>query len=171
MSSRASPASRGRGRARAVFAKSPADDRRSAGSGMIRRDNPVSAARGSRRNPAPSRIAGGYIRRPPRYCPAASSQASGRADRRRTMVAEATGGPTWYTEFNVVTGLSARSFGDLKFYVTRIAAGRVTRGLPGALQRCGYKTVSLYPTYGDFLSARTFQKAAGVEQFIDMADM
>ena len=91
--------------------------------------------------------------------------------KRRTMIAEATGGPTWYTEFNVVTGLSARSFGDLKFYVTRIAAGRVTRGLPQALQRCGYKTISLYPTYGDFLSARTFQKAAGVEQFIDMADM
>ena len=47
----------------------------------------------------------------------------------------------------------------------------MTRGLPAALQRCGYKTVSLYPTYGDFLSARTFQKAAGVEQFIDMAEM
>ncbi|HKU05072.1 MAG TPA: sulfatase-like hydrolase/transferase [Bradyrhizobium sp.] len=91
--------------------------------------------------------------------------------KQRTFVAEATGGPTWYTEFNVITGLSARSFGDLKFYVTRIAAGRVTRGLPAALQRCGYKTVSLYPTYGDFLSARTFQKALGVDEFIDMAGM
>ena len=91
--------------------------------------------------------------------------------KQRTMVAEATGGPTWYTEFNVLTGMSARSFGDLKFYVTRIAAGRVTRGLPQALQRCGYKTVSLYPTYGDFLGARAFQKGVGVEQFIDMADM
>jgi phosphoglycerol transferase MdoB-like AlkP superfamily enzyme len=89
----------------------------------------------------------------------------------RTMVAEATGGPTWYTEFNVLTGMSARSFGDLKFYVTRIAAGRVTRGLPQALQRCGYKTVSLYPTYGDFLGARSFQKGVGIEQFIDMAQM
>jgi phosphoglycerol transferase MdoB-like AlkP superfamily enzyme len=91
--------------------------------------------------------------------------------KQRTMIAESTGGPTWYTEFNVLTGLSARSFGDLKFYVTRIAAGRVTRGLPHALQRCGYKTVSLYPTYGDFLGARAFQKGTGVEQFIDMADM
>jgi hypothetical protein len=91
--------------------------------------------------------------------------------KRRTMIAESTGGPTWYTEFNVLTGLSARSFGDLKFYVTRIAAGRVTRGLPQALQNCGYKTISLYPTYGDFLGARTFQKAVGVEQFIDMAEM
>ena len=91
--------------------------------------------------------------------------------KQRTMIAESTGGPTWYTEFNVLTGLSARSFGDLKFYVTRIAAGRVTRGLPQALQRCGYKTVSLYPTYGDFLGARTFQKGTGVERFIDMAEM
>jgi len=91
--------------------------------------------------------------------------------KQRTFVAEATGGPTWYTEFNVVAGLSARSFGDLKFYVTRITAGRVTHGLPGALQRCGYKTVSLYPTYGDFLSARAFQKALGVDEFIDMAAM
>jgi phosphoglycerol transferase MdoB-like AlkP superfamily enzyme len=91
--------------------------------------------------------------------------------KQRTMIAESTGGPTWYTEFNVLTGLSARSFGDLKFYVTRIAAGRVTRGLPQALQRCGYKTVSLYPTYGDFLSARAFQKGTGVGEFIDMADM
>ncbi len=91
--------------------------------------------------------------------------------KQRTMIAESTGGPTWYTEFNVLTGLSARSFGDLKFYVTRIAAGRVTRGLPQALQRCGYKTVSLYPTYGDFLGARAFQKGTGVEEFIDMAAM
>lgn len=91
--------------------------------------------------------------------------------KQRTMIAESTGGPTWYTEFNVLTGLSARSFGNLKFYVTRIAAGRVTRGLPQALQRCGYKTVSLYPTYGDFLSARAFQKGTGVEEFIDMAEM
>jgi hypothetical protein len=90
---------------------------------------------------------------------------------RRVMIAEATGGPTWYTEFNVLTGMSVRSFGDLKFYVTRIAAGRVTRGLPQALQRCGYETFSLYPTYGDFLSARTFQQGAGIGHFIDMADM
>jgi len=91
--------------------------------------------------------------------------------KQRTMIAESTGGPTWYTEYNLLTGLSARSFGDLKFYVTRIAAGRVTRGLPQALQRCGYKTVSLYPTYGDFLGARAFQKGTGVEEFIDMAAM
>ena len=91
--------------------------------------------------------------------------------RQRSFVTESSGGPTWYTEFNVLTGLSARSFGALKFYVTRIAAGKVTRGLPRALQRCGYRTFSLYPTYGNFLSARNFQTSAGIGEFIDMAAM
>lgn len=89
----------------------------------------------------------------------------------RRLLTEATGGPTWYTEYNVLTGLSARSFGRLMFYVTRIAAGRVERGLPQALRRCGYKTVSLYPAYGAFLSARRFQKTAGVERMIDSKEM
>ena len=91
--------------------------------------------------------------------------------RRRSMIAESTGGPTWYTEFNVLTGLSAQSFGRLRYYVTRIAAGRITQGLPQALQRCGYRTFSLYPSYGNFLSARSFQESVGIEGFIDAADM
>ena len=91
--------------------------------------------------------------------------------KKRLLLTEATGGPTWYTEYNVLTGLSARSFGRLMFYVTRIAAGRVERGLPQALRRCGYKTVSLYPAYGAFLSARRFQRSAGVERLIDAKEM
>lgn len=89
----------------------------------------------------------------------------------RELLTEATGGPTWYTEYNVLTGLSARSFGRLMFYVTRIAAGRVERGLPQALRRCGYKTISLYPAYGAFLSARRFQKSAGVDRMLDSKEM
>jgi len=89
----------------------------------------------------------------------------------RTFMAEASGGPTWYTEFNVLMGLSAQSFGKMKYYVTRIAAGHITRGLPQSLKRCGYRTFSLYPSYGNFLSARKFQHSAGVSGFVDAADM
>ncbi len=89
----------------------------------------------------------------------------------RTFVAEAAGGPTWYTEFNVLMGLSARSFGKMQYYVTRIAAGHISRGLPQSLKRCGYRTFSLYPSYGNFLSARKFQHSAGVGGFVDAADM
>jgi hypothetical protein len=89
----------------------------------------------------------------------------------RSLLVEGSGGPTWYTEYNVLTGLSARSYGRLSYYVTRIAAGRVKRGLPGALHRCGYKTISLYPAYGAFLSAKKFQETAGIRRFLDSADM
>jgi len=89
----------------------------------------------------------------------------------RSFGVEGTGGPTWYTEYNVLTGLSARSFGKMMFYVTRIAAGRVERGLPQTLRRCGYKTYSLYPAPGAFLSARAFQHSAGVERMIDSTEM
>jgi hypothetical protein len=89
----------------------------------------------------------------------------------RSFIVEGSGGPTWYTEYNVLTGLSARSYGRLMFYVTRIAAGRVERGLPKSLRRCGYHTFSLYPAYGAFLDARRFQTTTGVERFIDSREM
>ncbi|HEX4556516.1 MAG TPA: sulfatase-like hydrolase/transferase [Xanthobacteraceae bacterium] len=90
--------------------------------------------------------------------------------KQRSLIVEATGGPTWYAEYSVLTGLSARSFGRLKFYVTRIAAGRVERGLPRALHRCGYKTFTLYPDSGSFMGARAFQKTTGIDRFVDMSE-
>src|SRR4029079_12919255 len=89
----------------------------------------------------------------------------------RSFLVEGSGGPTWYTEYNVLTGLSVRSFGRFKFNVTRIAAGRVERGLPRALRRCGYKTFTLYPYWGAFLNARMFHTTTGIEHFIDLKDM
>ena len=64
-------------------------------------------------------------------------------------------------------GLSARSFGRFAYYVTQIAAGRVERGLPTALRRCGYRTFSLYPARGAFMSAKSFQTTTGVQTFVD----
>lgn len=85
----------------------------------------------------------------------------------RTLLVEGPGGPSWYTEYNVVTGLSARSFGRFVDFVTRIAAGRVERGLPRTLRNCGFNTFTLYPMYGSFLSAERFQTTAGTENFLD----
>jgi hypothetical protein len=90
---------------------------------------------------------------------------------RRSFVVEGAGGPTWYTEYNVLSGLSARSYGRFAEFVTRVAAGRVERGLPRALQRCGYKTFSLYPWMGAFLGARSFQTAIGIDGFLDAKDL
>ena len=89
----------------------------------------------------------------------------------RTFLVEGAGGPTWYTEYNVLSGLSARSYGHFAEFVTRIAAGRVTRSLPNALHNCGYRTYSVYPWLGAFLSARNFQKTLGIDHFYDAKDL
>ncbi len=89
----------------------------------------------------------------------------------RKLVVEGAGGPSWFTEYNVLTGLSARSYGRFATSVTRIAAGRVSRGLPHSLSRCGYKTFSLYPFYGAFLGSRAFQTTAGIAHYLDMLDL
>ena len=89
----------------------------------------------------------------------------------RKLVVEGAGGPSWFTEYNVLTGLSARSYGRFATSVTRIAAGHVRRGLPHSLSRCGYKTFTLYPFYGAFLGSRAFQTTAGIEHYEDMHDL
>jgi hypothetical protein len=89
----------------------------------------------------------------------------------RALLVEGAGGPSWYTEYNVLTGLSVKSYGRFADFVTRIAADRVMRGLPRALRHCGYKTYSLYPANGWFGGARAFQKSAGIEHFLDARDL
>lgn len=91
--------------------------------------------------------------------------------KQRDLIVEGAGGPSWYTEYNVFAGLSARSFGKFSYFVTRIAGGRVERGLPNALRRCGYRTFSLYPAYGAFMGTRTFQASTGVQNFFDRTAM
>jgi len=89
----------------------------------------------------------------------------------RRLVVEGVGGPSWFAEFNVLTGLSVRSFGRFATSVTRIAAGHVHRGLPRLLNRCGYHTFSLYPFYGSFLDSRAFQTTTGISHYLDMRDL
>jgi hypothetical protein len=89
----------------------------------------------------------------------------------RKFMAESNGGPSWFTEYNVLAGLSSRSFGRFAYFVTRIAAGRVERGLPLALRRCGYATLSLYPAFGDFMGAHAFQATTGMQHFHDAQDL
>jgi hypothetical protein len=91
--------------------------------------------------------------------------------RERKLLVEGVGGPSWFTEYNVLTGLSVRSFGRFATSVTRIAAGHVYRGLPRVLRRCGYETFSLYPFYGSFLGSRVFHTTTGIAHYLDMQDL
>jgi hypothetical protein len=85
----------------------------------------------------------------------------------RKLLVEGAGGPSWFTEYNMLTGLSVRSYGRFAESVTRLAAGHVERGLAHALRGCGYRTFSMYPYYGAFVGARRFHTGAGIERFFD----
>jgi len=87
--------------------------------------------------------------------------------KQRRFMVESNGGASWFAEYNVLAGLSSRSFGRFSYFLTRVAAGRVERGLPRTLQRCGYRTYTLYPANGAFMSARSFHASAGIEHFLD----
>ena len=90
----------------------------------------------------------------------------------RKFLAESNGGPSWYTEYNVLAGSVLALVRPLRLF--RHAAspsGRVERGLPLALRRCGYETLSLYPAFGAFMSARSFQTTTGIEHFYDAHDL
>ena len=89
----------------------------------------------------------------------------------RKMLVEGAGGPSWFTEYNVLSGLSVRSYGRFQFFVTRIAAGRVERGLASSLRRCGYSTHAIYPAFGGFLAARSFYMGTGIDDFVDGIDL
>jgi len=91
--------------------------------------------------------------------------------KQRQFMVESNGGASWFAEYNVLAGLSSRSFGRFSYFLPRVAAGRVERGLPRALVRCGYRTYSLYPSLGAFMSARGFHTSTGIEHFLDSRAM
>ena len=44
-------------------------------------------------------------------------------------------------------------------------------GSAARIERCGYKTFSLYPFYGSFFGSRAFQTTAGIANYLDMLDL
>src|SRR5262249_32590898 len=85
----------------------------------------------------------------------------------RAFVVEGAGGPSWYTEYNVLSGLSVRSYGRFAESVTRLAGGGVKRGLLYALRECGYTIYTLFSWFGAFAGARAFQTPPAIKLSLD----
>ena len=83
----------------------------------------------------------------------------------RSLVVEGAGGPSWYTEYNILTGLSVRSYGRFADSVTRLAAGHVKRGLPYVLRNCGYRTTRFIPGSGALSVRGIFRPQPGSSTF------
>src|SRR5260370_12563933 len=65
--------------------------------------------------------------------------------RSRSFMVEGVGGPSWETEYNVLAGLSVKSFGRFPYFVPPIAAHPAEPDLPRTPARFGSPTHTLYP--------------------------
>ena len=92
--------------------------------------------------------------------------------KQRSFVVEGVGGPSWFTEYNVLTGLSARSYGRFADFVTRIAAGRVERGLPQALRTLRLQDLQPLSVHGRLPGrAPRSRPRPAFEHFLDAKDL
>src|SRR5262249_49630181 len=57
---------------------------------------------------------------------------------------ETYGGGSWVTEFALLTGISAKAFGDMRMFVQVLMEGRLKETLPQELANCGYRTLMLF---------------------------
>ena len=80
---------------------------------------------------------------------------------------ETVGGGTWLTDFTVLTGLSTRSFGNLRNFVGNFMTGRLHHSLPQYLKACGYETSIVYPASADFAGVGRFYRSIGFDRVID----
>ena len=80
---------------------------------------------------------------------------------------ETFGGGTWLTDFSVLTGLSTRSFGNLRNFAANFMTGRLHHSLPQYLKACGYETAIVYPASAGFAGVGRFYEAIGFDHVID----
>ena len=86
--------------------------------------------------------------------------------RQLQFIVESHGGASWFAEYNVLTGLSSRSFGRFAYFLTRVAAGHIDRGMPRALQNCGH-TWPLVPLGRRVHECAPVLQTTGLQNFLD----
>jgi len=80
---------------------------------------------------------------------------------------ETYGGGSWVTEFALLTGISAKAFGDMRMFVQVLMEGQLNETLPQTLANCGYRTLMLFPMNNGFLSLARFYRSIGFSELLD----
>jgi hypothetical protein len=106
---------------------------------------------------------------PPTLCDFALLQPLAAATRiqQGPLLVHTTGGGTWLAEFAVLGGFDWRVFGRGGAYAPVSLAPRLHHSLPKYLQSLGYRTIAVYPTDGNFLSATLAYEHYGFDEFYD----
>ena len=79
------------------------------------------------------------------------------------------GGGTIRTEFEVLTGLSLRYFGNMQFPYLQMN-GKVVPGMVRTLRTHGYETVAIHGNDPTFWNRKTAFQALGFDRFVSQAD-
>jgi len=96
---------------------------------------------------------------------------SAKRNQQGPLLVHTTGGGTWLAEFAVLSGLDWRVFGRGGAYAPVSLAPRLKHALPQYLRALGYRTVAVYPTDGNFLSATLAYQHYGFDEFYDRRDL
>jgi hypothetical protein len=87
------------------------------------------------------------------------------------LLVHSTGGGTWLAEFALMSGFDWRVFGRGGAYAPVSLAPRLHDALPERLRALGYRTIAVYPTDGNFLSAQSAYGYYGFEEFYGASDL
>ncbi|MEO8673064.1 MAG: sulfatase-like hydrolase/transferase [Tahibacter sp.] len=81
------------------------------------------------------------------------------------------GGATYTSEFASLSGLPHTLFGAAGRYAPYKLAPLMRGTLPARLAELGYRSVAIYPIYGEFLKARHAHANYGFDAFHDAAEL
>lgn len=87
------------------------------------------------------------------------------------LLVHSTGGGTWLSEFALMSGFDWRVFGRGGAYAPVSLAPRLHDTLPERLRTLGYRTIAVYPTDGNFLSAQSAYGYYGFDEFYAARDL
>lgn len=87
------------------------------------------------------------------------------------LLVHSSGGGTWLSEFALMSGFDWHVFGRGGAYAPVSLAPRLQDPLPKRLHALGYRTIGVYPTNGNFLSAESAYKHYGFDEFYAAPDL
>ncbi len=80
---------------------------------------------------------------------------------------ETYGGASWLTQFSVLAGVSARSFGSMSNFVQPFMRGRLKETVPQILAGCGYRNMMFTAWPKQFMGVARFYESIGVKEIFD----
>jgi hypothetical protein len=101
------------------------------------------------------------------YDPAFDSFFRSADGRLRQLRVETFGGGSWMTEFSLLTGIPANSYGSFRHHVFHWATGRIKHSLSQCLKHLGYRIALVFPLSGEFVGSAGFYRSIGFDEILD----